>query len=73
MRYVSFLLLILVVASTSSVRGQQPEVRDALRDAAILKIGDRSATHAARCARTRRDERQESLSDSDSDLRTQVT
>ena len=34
MRCVSFLLMILAVAGTSSVRGQQPEVREALRDAA---------------------------------------
>ena len=33
MRCVSFLLMILAVAGTSSVRGQQPEVREALRDA----------------------------------------
>ena len=34
MRCVSFLLMILAVAGTSSVRGQQPELREALRDAA---------------------------------------
>ena len=34
MRCVSFVLVILAVAGTSSVRAQQPAVREALRDAA---------------------------------------
>ena len=75
MRCVSFVLLILAVAVTSSVRGQQPEVREALRDAARdAAIENRGPISDARreVRQTRRDERQESLSDSDSDLRTQV-
>ena len=35
MRCVSFVLVILAVAGTSSVRGQQPEAREALREAVL--------------------------------------
>jgi len=71
MRCVSFVLLILAVAVTSSARGQQPEVRDALRDAALENRGPISDARRE-VRQTRRDERRESLSDSDSDLRAQV-
>src|SRR5687767_7212661 len=62
MRCVSFLLTILAVVGTSSVRGQQPELREAIRDAArdpaIAK--KESAGGERREAREeRRDDRQE--------------
>ena len=72
MRCVSFLLMILAVAGTSSVRGQQPEAREAIRDAvrdAVLEEREpiREARQEAR--ETRRDERRESLGGPDSDVR----
>ena len=71
MRCVSFLLMILAVAGTSSVRGQQSEVRDAVRDAVLE--GREPARDARREVReTRRDERRESLRDRDSDVRAEV-
>ena len=66
MRCVSFVLLILAVAGTSSVRGQQPTVREALRDAARDgDFGDRQSVREERREgrQERRDDRQESRSD----------
>jgi hypothetical protein len=73
MRYVSFLLMILVVAGTSSVRGQQPEVREPLRDAArdaVLENREPVSDARREVRQARRDERQDSLSDRDSDAHT---
>ena len=77
MRCVSFPLVILAVAGTSSVRGQQPEARKALRDG---DFGDRQSVREERregrqegrddrqeVRETRRDERQESRRDGGSD------
>ena len=60
MRCVSFLLMILAVAGTSSVRGQQSEIRDALCDA---MLEDREPIREARreVREIRRDERRASL------------
>jgi hypothetical protein len=73
MRRVSFVLMILAVAGTSSVRGQQPEARKALRDG---DFGDRQSVREERreghqegrddrqeARETRRDERREARGD----------
>jgi hypothetical protein len=73
MRRVSFVLMILAVAGTSSVRGQQPEARKALRDG---DSGDRQSVREERregrqegrddrqeARETRRDERREARGD----------
>ena len=75
MRRVTFLLMILVVAGTSSVRGQQPDAREALRDAALKERGPaREERREGRQDRRddrqegreeRRDDRRESRSDRD--------
>ena len=75
MRRVSFLLMVLAVAGTSTVRGQQPEVRKALRDG---DFGDRQSVREERREgrqesrddrqegrEARRDERREARSDRD--------
>ena len=48
MRCVSFILMILAVAGTSSVRGQQPAVREAIRDAAAAVLEERGPIREAR-------------------------
>ena len=66
MRCVSFVLFILAVAVTSSARGQQPEAREALRDAVRDgDIGDRQSVREERREgrQERRDDRQEARSD----------
>ena len=62
MRRVSFVLMILAVAGTSSVRGQQPEVGEALRDAArdaVLEEREPARDARREGRQERRDDRQE--------------
>ncbi len=62
MRCVSFVLLMLAVAATSSARGQQPQVREALRDGVCDgDFGDRQSVREERREgrQERRDDRQE--------------
>jgi hypothetical protein len=66
MRCVSFLLMILAAAATSSVRGQQSDAPEALRDAArAAAIEERAPARDARRdgRQERRDERQEARGD----------
>src|SRR4026209_2330903 len=62
MRCISFLLMILAAAATNSVRGQQPEIREAVREG--LRDAGLEAREPAREERrdardTRRDERRD--------------
>ena len=66
MRCVSFFLMILAVAATSSVRGQQPAVGEALRDAArdaVLEQRTPIREERREARQERRDERQEARGD----------